>query len=158
MDCGDFLAGSVTVGRKSKSESESVRCELGSSTSWPSGLRRIGAVLQSAWALGYVYERMRSKARRTESLQLFPEPVQSHDHYCDVDESKISDHSDQISIDLLVCRQFFQINPWQMRHILAIIEQESRQGIRTCSGLIPLRRSHRKSTRQWLRCCHTEAI
>lgn len=48
MDGGDFLAGSVTVGRKSKSESESVRCGLGSSASWPSGLRRIGAVPQSA--------------------------------------------------------------------------------------------------------------
>lgn len=69
---------------------------------------------------------MRSNARRTESLQLFPEPVQSHDYYCDVDESKISDHSDQISIDLLVCRQFFQINTLQMRQSLAIIGQESR--------------------------------
>lgn len=44
MDGGDFLAGSVTVGRRSKSDSESSRCGLGSSTSRSSGLRRIGAV------------------------------------------------------------------------------------------------------------------
>lgn len=45
MDGGDFLAGSVTVGRSSKSESESAAWMLGSSASWASGLRRIGAIL-----------------------------------------------------------------------------------------------------------------
>lgn len=44
MDGGDFLAGSVTVGRRSKSDSESARCGLVSSASWSSGFRRIGAV------------------------------------------------------------------------------------------------------------------
>lgn len=70
--------------------------------------------------------------RRTEGLQLFSEPVQSHDYHCDVDESEICDHSDQVSVDLLVCRQFFQINTLQARQLLAVIEQGSRQGVRTC--------------------------
>lgn len=43
MEGGDFLAGSVAAGRSSKSDSESARFMLGPSSSWPSGLRRMGA-------------------------------------------------------------------------------------------------------------------
>lgn len=51
--------------------------------------------------------------------------MQSHNYYCDVDEGKICDHGNQISIDLLICCQFFQINTLQMRQLLAVIRQGS---------------------------------
>lgn len=68
---------------------------------------------------------MRDRFRRTKGLEFFPKPVQSHNYYCDVDESKICDHGNQISIDLLVRRQFFQVNTLQMRQVLAVIKQWS---------------------------------
>lgn len=82
---------------------------LVSSASRPSGLRRIGAVrLVSVYPSEWLRNaRYKDQDVHTECLKLLPEPVQSYDYYCDVDECKIRNHRNQVSVDLLVCCQFF---------------------------------------------------